>query len=159
MKRIFRWMVILTIILWSVQSKSLTVVGAEIDMVLDENVIGVQYLYIETYRDHFEISSTGAASCTTIASGDNVDALHVYGSLQKEISGQWISIGSWSKKVNGTEAKITNTVTVGPGKYRYNHQCIYIEMACWLSRMIKQAIRSATKVVQIKWGEDEDEIF
>ncbi|SDI03081.1 hypothetical protein [Proteiniclasticum ruminis] len=119
MKRIFRWMVVLTIILWSVQSKSLPAVGTETHMVLDENVIGVQYLYIETYRDHFEISSTGAASCTTIASGDNVDALHVYGSLQKEISGQWISIGSWSKKVNGTEAKITNTVTVGPGKYRY----------------------------------------
>ena len=67
MKRIFRWMVVLTIILWSVQSKSLTVVGTETHMVLDENVIGVQYLYIETYRDHFEISSTGAASCTTIA--------------------------------------------------------------------------------------------
>lgn len=83
MKRIFRWMVVLTIILWSVQSKSLTVVGTETHMVLDENVIGVQYLYIETYRDHFEISSTGAASCTTIASVDNMDAVHVYGSLQK----------------------------------------------------------------------------
>ncbi|WP_312459308.1 hypothetical protein [Proteiniclasticum sp.] len=119
MKRILRWMMVFMIILWSVQSKSLTVVGTEIDMVLDENVIGVQYLYIETYRNHFEISSTGAASSTTIVSGDNVDAVHVYGSLQKEISGQWISIGSWSRKVNGTEAKITNTVTVGPGRYRY----------------------------------------
>lgn len=101
----------------SIQGMSHSVRGSE--MVLKENMIGVQYLYIETYRDHFEVSSTGVASCTTMASGDKVDAVHIYSSLQKEISGQWISIGSWSRKVTGTEAKMTNAVMVGPGTYRY----------------------------------------
>ncbi|HBW13057.1 MAG TPA: hypothetical protein DEF30_04425 [Proteiniclasticum sp.] len=84
-----------------------------------ENLISVQYVYFNTYRNWFEITSEGVAECTTHVTAFNIDSIHVYGSIQQYKNGQWISILSWSHKNDSIENLFTRSIAVSKGSYRY----------------------------------------
>lgn len=91
-----------------------------IDVIIDpNNIVGVQYVFFDVYRDWFDISALGVAECTTLVSANSVDSIHVYSSVQQLINGQWTSKFSWSQKVNGVENLLMKSFNISRGIYRY----------------------------------------
>lgn len=76
--------------------------------------------YIDIWISKFSISREGIVTGVTVVSSNNVEEMHIYGSVQQRIGDKWICIGSWSNKTKGTDCGLNKSISVNLGfNFRY----------------------------------------
>jgi len=82
--------------------------------------VSVNFVYISSFKNSFDISSSGLVSITSKASAYDIDEMHVSGLLQQYVNGQWKTIKTWYMETSGTNDILSGTCYVASGyDYRY----------------------------------------
>ena len=95
----------------------------------DEEIVQVRFAYIDVYQNTFDIEDNGKASFATVLSSRNVDEVQLYGYLQQYSNGRWITLKTWSNKMNGTEGYLSGSWYVASGySYRFKSNAyLYVD--------------------------------
>ncbi len=82
--------------------------------------VSVNFVYISSFKNSFDISSSGQVSITSKVSAYDIDEMHVSGLLQQYTDGQWKTIKTWYMETSGTNDTLSGTCYVSSGyEYRY----------------------------------------
>jgi len=119
MLRTFKRVVSAMLVLTLVFSISLMTVEAKQIKDNDQNdeTIQVRFMFIDYYRNNFDISSSGLSSISSVVFARNVDEIEIVGNLQQFVDGKWKTIKSWNSSTNGMEHSLEKNWYVTKGSY------------------------------------------